>query len=88
MNTENTDINNVLANNLKRFAFIGIFLGLIFLCLILIYFENDGIIPGITILCFCVLNSLYIYILGEIIDLIQKNVNNTDLIIKKSEIER
>lgn len=77
--------NNLIANNLKKIAVAGVFLGIIFFCVILICFENAGIIPGIIWLCGCILSSLFIYAIGEILDLIQQIVNNTDEIIKKLE---
>lgn len=77
--------NNLIANNLKKIAFVGVFLGIIFFCVILICFENVGIIPGIIWLCGCIFSSLFIYAIGEIIDLIQQVVNNTNEIIKKLE---
>lgn len=88
---DNESVNKVYTNkenNLKKYAFFITFLGVISFCLILIYFENNGIIPGIVLLGVCGINSLFLYGIGEIIDLLRENANDTKKIIKILENKR
>lgn len=77
--------NNTVANVLKKLSFYEGFIGFICFCIILIAFEDEGIKIAFTEIIVCTVSSISLYIKGEIIDLIQQVVNNTNEIIKKLE---
>ncbi len=88
LNVDKEKRNNTVANILKKISFWEGFIGFICFCIILIVFENEGIILAFTEVIVCAISSIFMYSLGEIIDLIQENVNNTKTIIKMLENER
>ena len=88
LNVDKEKRNNTVANILKKFSFWEGFIGFICFCIILIIFENEGIILAFTEVIVCAISSIFMYSLGEIIDLIQENVNNAKTIIKMLENER
>ncbi len=88
INDDKDKINNKIANFLKKFSFWEEFIGFICFCIILIVFEEEGIKLAFTEIIICTISSIFVYILGEIIDLVQENVNNTRAIIKILEDKR